>query len=375
MAFDPSTLCARTTAGEAELATPRQGLALGQRRVLTLMDSPVAVDELAEKHRLDPDKLARDLTRLADLKLVVLQGPSTATAPPPQSGAPRVTARDAAEMAPVVIGHGARRTPMLPLVAGIAALALAAGIWYGTRASPTPAATPPAAAPASTPPPTAVAPVPVPPVGNAVNTVTADAPLVTPVPATAPLPRESTPTALARPSSRTEAIGAAAATARPATAPISPATNIAPRPEITNNLPTIPSAAAAPIAAVQPVPAAVAPPVPTAVADSPPPVQVAAAAPSSAAPRPAPGAGLKPISREPPDFPKEAVAEGLTSGLVNARIHIDARGSVTGVDILRSQPPKVFDRATRRALLHWQFEPNAAGQSADLDVDVKFQRD
>ena len=104
-------------------------------------------------------------------------------------------------------------------------------------------------------------------------------------------------------------------------------------------------------------------------------MQVAAAAPSTAVARPAPTTGLKVISREPPDFPKEAIADGLRSGQVNARIHVDARGSVTAVDILASQPPKVFDRAARRALLRWQFEPNAAGQSAEADVEVKFQRD
>jgi protein TonB len=109
--------------------------------------------------------------------------------------------------------------------------------------------------------------------------------------------------------------------------------------------------------------------------EAPPPLQLASAAPTSAAPRPAATTALKPISREPPDFPKEAIADGYKSGIVNARIHVDARGSVTGVDIMGSQPPKVFDRAARRALLRWQFEPNAAGQPADLDVDVKFQRD
>jgi len=104
-------------------------------------------------------------------------------------------------------------------------------------------------------------------------------------------------------------------------------------------------------------------------------VQLAAAAPSTAVARPAAPAGLKAISREPPDFPKEAIADGLRSGQVNARIHVDARGSVTAVDILASQPSKVFDRAARRALLRWQFEPNAAGQPSEADVEVKFQRD
>jgi hypothetical protein len=180
MAFDSSKLCARTTAGEAELAMPSQGLSLGQRRVLTLLQNPVAVDELARQHRLEPENLARDLTHLADLRLVVLQGPLLASAPLPAPAPLRSTAKEAASMAPT--------------------------------------------------------------------------------------------------------------------------------------------------------------------ADAPPPVQLAAAAPSSAAPRPAATAALKPISREPPDFPKEAIADGYPSGIVNARIHVDARGGVTGVDIMGSQPPKVFDR-------------------------------
>lgn len=82
---------------------------------------------------------------------------------------------------------------------------------------------------------------------------------------------------------------------------------------------------------------------------------------------------LKAISREPPDFPREA--EGLKSGVVNARILIDARGNVSSVEILSSQPPKVFDKAARRALLRWQFEPLPGGQTASLDVDVKFKSD
>ena len=72
MTFDSSALCARTPAGVAELALPCKGLSLGQRRVLTWLESPAAADELAQKHDLEPEKLARDLTRLAELHLVQL---------------------------------------------------------------------------------------------------------------------------------------------------------------------------------------------------------------------------------------------------------------------------------------------------------------
>ena len=379
MAFDSSTLCARTSAGEAELATPSQGLSLGQRRVLTLVENPVAVDELAQRHRLEPEKLARDLTRLADLRLIVLQGPSIVSAPPPAPVPLRPTSKEAASMAPVVIGRSARRASTLPLAAGAAALVLAAGIWYGTRANPAPAeaSKPTATAPAPAPAPAALAPVPTPPAADAVNAVAAETSTATPVPAPVLVLRDNATPAVARPQLRPEAVAAA----KVALAPDAPAPKAAQRPETAPNASaSAPSATAPALAApaapiLPPPPGAASSPAPAQAADAPPPVLLAAAAPSSAAPRPAATTALKPISREPPDFPKEAIADGFKSGIVNARIHVDAHGSVTGVDIVGSQPPKVFDRAARRALLRWQFEPNAAGQSADLDVDVRFQRD
>ena len=371
MALDSSTLCARTSSGDAELATPSQGLSLGQRRVLVLLQNPVAVGELAQQHRLEPEKLARDLTRLAELRLVILQGPSIASAPPPTAVTLRATSNEAASMAPVVIGRSARRASSLPLVAGAAALVVAAAIWYGTRANPAPAEVTKPTATASTlaAAPAALAPVLMPPAVNAVNAVSAET--STEVPAPALILREKAAPVVARPQVRTEAVAAAPAAAKVAPAPDTPEPKAAQRPEANGNAPA--SASAATAQHDTPTPAAAFAPAPA--VEAPPPVQLAAAAPSSAAQRPAASSALKPVSREPPDFPKEAIADGYRSGIVNARIHVDARGSVAGVEIIGSQPPKVFDRAARRALLRWQFEPNAAGQSADLDVDVKFQRD
>ena len=176
MTFDSSALCARTPAGVAELALPSKGLSLGQRRVLTWLESPAAADELAQKHHLEPEKLARDLTRLAELHLVQLPVTTSvtpaapakvrgATAPVRGSTAPvrGSTAPVRGSMAPVVIGRGTRRSSVWPLAAGAAVLLLAAGIWYGSRtrdaapATPTPAIAAPrvkaeATAPAPPPP-------------------------------------------------------------------------------------------------------------------------------------------------------------------------------------------------------------------------------
>ncbi|MEO8344493.1 MAG: TonB family protein [Betaproteobacteria bacterium] len=374
MAFDPSMLCARTTAGEAELATPSQGLSLGQRRVLTLLQHPAAVEELALKHQLEPDKLARDLTRLADLKLVRLQGPTVSVAmatpktdhkvkssPVPTSGAATPAMPS---MTPVIIGRS-RRSPMLPLAAGVAALLLALGIWFGTRGNPAPRET--AQPMLSLPTPAPIAPAP--PLPAAKTTIDG-------APAIATVLRGNAHAPEMRPEIRP---GLPTPVVAPHKAPVESATiavpTDSPPPAIVSNPAPVP-VAAPPAAAVAapPVAAVVTPPAPSNVpAEAPPAVQLATVAPAPVAPRPPVATALKAISREPPDFPREA--EGLNSGIVNARIHVDARGNVTSVDILGSQPPKVFDKAARKALLRWQFEPLASGQTANLDVDVKFQRD
>lgn len=346
-------LCARTSAGEAELATPSQGLTLGQRRVLTLLQSPAAVEELAEKNHLEPEKLARDLTRLADLRLVLLQG-STVEAPAP--AAPL----EVPAMASVVIGRTSRRT--LPLAAGAVVLLLAAGIWYGMRAKDPAPADPPE-------PVVQTAPVPA-PAGSAPAMVATSA--IDAKAATAIVLRGNAAPLEIRPEIRPGLV--VPTPAKPATTPAAPEPKVALAPVVGSGNPA-PAPIAAPGAALTGTPPVATQSPAPATADAPPPLQLAAAAPAAPVPRPTVAAELRAISREAPDFPKEAVADGYKSGIVNARIHVDSRGNVASVDILGSQPAKVFDRAARKALLRWQFEPLAAGQTGDLDVDVKFQRE
>jgi TonB family protein len=412
MTFDSSTLCARTAAGDAELAVPALGLSLGQRRVLALLQNPFAVDELAQKHHLDPAKLERDLLRLADLRLVVLQG-ATFTAPvaPPTPVA--------MPMAPVVIGRSTRRTSGVALAFGATAILVAAGIWYGTRshdAQSTPATSavvatlaPPASSPTA-PTPTLAAPSEQPMLPAARNANESAAIIGAPATATVlrgnnvsppdrhveirpglgQLAATSPPSGAAQsglpgttskvPSSTVPVAAPATPPAiAPAVAPIAGPTAVpAARPATTSRTD---AAAASPAASapVAPPPAGATVAAPAAAEPAPPapsvPIgQLALANPNPAA-RPATSAPLKAISREPPEFPKEAIADGLKSGTVTARLHVDARGKVAAVDILVAQPSRVFDRAVRKALMQWQFEPPAAGSAADVDVDVKFQRD
>lgn len=72
MHFDPTTVCVRTFAGDAEARQPALGLPIAQRRVLVLLDRPRGLAHFAALHHLEPVRLERDLTHLASLGLVAL---------------------------------------------------------------------------------------------------------------------------------------------------------------------------------------------------------------------------------------------------------------------------------------------------------------
>jgi hypothetical protein len=70
--FDPTTVCVRTFAGEAEARQPSHGLSIGQRRVLVLLERPRGLAHFAAQHHLVPARLERDLAHLAGLGLLAL---------------------------------------------------------------------------------------------------------------------------------------------------------------------------------------------------------------------------------------------------------------------------------------------------------------
>lgn len=124
--------------------------------------------------------------------------------------------------------------------------------------------------------------------------------------------------------------------------------------------------AAAPTAAA-PAPApAQPPPSKTAPGDN----VVAKAAPT-AAPAPAATSTATPITRESPDFPREAIRSGVDAGAVRARLSIDAAGNVTNVQIVEARPARVFDRSVRETLGKWKFNSGADGRSYDTEVEFK----
>ncbi len=84
-------------------------------------------------------------------------------------------------------------------------------------------------------------------------------------------------------------------------------------------------------------------------------------------------AQLRPVSRVDPEFPREAQLASVEKGRVKARLTVDASGEVTRVDIVESNPRRVFDRAVVRSLSQWRYERGAEGRTIEVELDFKLQ--
>lgn len=84
-------------------------------------------------------------------------------------------------------------------------------------------------------------------------------------------------------------------------------------------------------------------------------------------------AAPKVIKKVPPEFPREAAQQSISSGTVKAKMSIEGDGSVSGVEILEAQPRRVFDKAVTRALMDWKFE--ASGEKQTHEVKLVFSNE
>ncbi len=68
---------------------------------------------------------------------------------------------------------------------------------------------------------------------------------------------------------------------------------------------------------------------------------------------------LTPLVRVPPEYPMSALARG-TEGYVLLRFTVDETGSVQDPEVLRAEPPGVFERAAKRAASKFKYQPQFA---------------
>lgn len=83
-------------------------------------------------------------------------------------------------------------------------------------------------------------------------------------------------------------------------------------------------------------------------------------------------AQVTPVTREPVEFPREAVKAGVDKGEVKVKVIIDATGNVTDVQIVEARPPRVFDRAVRTSMAKWKF--NAGDANRTYETIIEFRR-
>lgn len=83
-------------------------------------------------------------------------------------------------------------------------------------------------------------------------------------------------------------------------------------------------------------------------------------------------AAPKVVKKVPPEFPREAAQKGISTGVVKAKLTIEADGHVSDVEVLEAEPKRVFDRAVKAALMDWKFEP---GEKGTHEVKLVFKNE
>ena len=378
---------AATNKARTETGTNTVALSVRQRKLLMLLATPQTAAVLAERSNTPLPDVEAALSRFAALGLA-------------ESDAPRVASRTATT---VDRAAGVRSTPTaaqvrrssstrLPLALGAVALvATGLAIWFFARPATQPTMQPIAAAPtlatvATAPTPAATTPQAAPASPGAPDITISPSPTAPALYAADGAESAAQRAAVAATAAKEAAAKAAAKDAAQAatkSAP-TPAAGAEPR---TPPAPTSVAALPPPPTSAAPVTASVAAP-PTVTAALPPAVTTAqptpTPAPATATPSPAaatsatatPAKSAAPVAREgrllervEPVYPRNVQYE---NGTVRARLSVNAAGAVTGVEIMSSNPPRVFDRSVSTALAQWKYE--ATGEASSKLVEVSFQR-
>ena len=84
---------------------------------------------------------------------------------------------------------------------------------------------------------------------------------------------------------------------------------------------------------------------------------------------------ITPTVRIEPQYPQRALRAGI-EGTVTVEFTIATDGSVKDIDIVKADPPKIFDNEVLKALKRWKFPPQmVAGQAVEKRArqDIRFR--
>ena len=110
----------------------------------------------------------------------------------------------------------------------------------------------------------------------------------------------------------------------------------------------------------------------TTTQERPPPGPPPVAQPVQPTTQPAVRKNFSPSSRVQPVFPREAIKKGIERGVVTARAHVQPDGTVSRVEIMTANPPRIFDREIIRALSQWRWPPEPVPFIAEFDIEFKL---
>ncbi len=65
---------------------------------------------------------------------------------------------------------------------------------------------------------------------------------------------------------------------------------------------------------------------------------------------------INPLVRVPPDYPQRALSQKI-EGWVLLRFTVSETGTVEDPEVLRAEPAGLFERAAKRAVLRWKYQP------------------
>ncbi|NVK25152.1 MAG: TonB family protein [Gammaproteobacteria bacterium] len=81
-----------------------------------------------------------------------------------------------------------------------------------------------------------------------------------------------------------------------------------------------------------------------------------------------------PIFRQEPKFPTKAARDGI-EGWVQLKFDINELGNVENVEVIDSEPKRVFDREAKKALRKWRYNPKVVDGKALRQTGLTVQLD
>jgi TonB family protein len=76
---------------------------------------------------------------------------------------------------------------------------------------------------------------------------------------------------------------------------------------------------------------------------------------------------VKPVKKVKPKYPPEAEAQHI-QGRVKVRLTVELDGSVSGVEVLASEPPGVFEESVLEAVRQYRFKKDGTTYEADQEI-------